>query len=144
MLEILFVKSNKIGSKIIRAVTSEPVSHCAIKFEDLVFHSTMINGVHVDFYKDFIDTHEILFNIKIGSDLAKLSNIKHSRYDYFGILYLGLKLLLGKIGIKLPKKNLWQSTGMYMCTEFISEIVNDKEDSMITPYKLYKKLSEKG
>jgi len=62
-----------------------------------------------------------------------------SMYDYGAFLYIGLKCLLPF----LPKINLWQTTGMFLCTEWVQEVLGREIDSMITPYKLYELLSQK-
>lgn len=82
----------------------------------------------------------------IPDDIGKLlsfsaAHVEHGRYDIGGLLYVGIKLALGCIGINLPKKNLWRSTGMFMCTELVSSYVYGEEDAMITPQKLFDKIS---
>ncbi len=141
MVEILFTTTSRLASRLIRAVTNEPMSHCAIRIGDTVLHSTFRGTTFQDkelFYKE----NCILATIQIPDSVLDLDNIVPSRhyYDFGAFFYLGIKLLLSRIKINLPKKNLWQSTGMYLCTEFITNMLNSEENSTITPYKLYLKL----
>lgn len=141
MIKILFTKSNKIGSYLIRKVLKEPVSHCAILTEDTVVHSTITKGIVAEPLKDFLKCNQILYVVDLPGQDFKMTK---GSYDYGALSYLVIKYLLEMIHIKLPKKNLWQATGMYLCTEYITEVIDMKEHSLITPYKLYKRLSAKG
>lgn len=59
-------------------------------------------------------------------------------YDFGALFYLALRVLFPW----LPKKNLWQTSGMFLCTEWVTEVLEGEEDSMITPYKLFLRLKE--
>ena len=138
-MRILFTRR----SKIIQAVLKEPVTHCAIRYDDYVIHSTY-NGVRVEHVTEFIKHSKVVHEIKIRRDLHKLfltlAKYCRANYDYGAMFYLGFYYLLRRIGLPLPKKNLWQGTGMFLCTEFITQYIDEKEDSMITPYGLYLRL----
>ena len=140
-IELLWTKSNRPFSRLIRAVTGEKASHCVIKWNNFVIHSTF-SGVKVVGAPTFLEQNEVIYRlnheVKI-EDLAAIV-IKYGArfYDLLGFLYLGLRLLFPF----LPKKNLWQITGMFMCTEFLSQFFYGKELSMITPDQLYFKLRE--
>jgi hypothetical protein len=148
-VQILFTRSNTWMSKIIRGVTGEPVSHCAVQVGAFVIHVNLL-GLQVEKIRDFVNINEVMYNSPMLSNmyptqvsqleflLEKISGKGRMAYDIGALLYLGARYILPF----LPKKNLWQCTGMYLCTELITEILDNKEDSMITPYKLYKRLTQ--
>ncbi len=139
-MEILFTTTDSIASRFIRDITGEPVSHCVVRVGEFVIHSSF-KGVVIEPYDLFRKNNKILYRIlgltypsKIRRTLSKYYG---KMYDYPALLYLGLRYLLPSI---VPKQNLWQTTGMFICTEFITQLLEEKEDSMITPYKLYLRL----
>lgn len=140
MYYVLFTRSRLLGSRLIRAVTGEPISHCAMLDTDtwIVTHSTL-SGIRKDTLAKFKLVNEIRYIVPV---YPSRSPNPSAHYDYGAFLYLGLKLILSKVGIRLPKKNLWQSTGMYICTEFISGQVLEKE-LQLTPMGLYRLLTSK-
>lgn len=141
-MRILFTKSNSLFSRIIRKVTGEPVSHCAIASNGYVIHSNL-QGVIIE-TEDYFEAHsQIVYSVEIEDCMDRVTKLlateSHAMYDIGAILYLGVRYLFPW----LPKKNLWQSSGMYLCTEWVTTVVNEKTDSMITPYQLYLTLSNK-
>jgi hypothetical protein len=77
---------------------------------------------------------------KLGVMLEKY---EFSVYDLPAMLFLGLSLLVRRyLKLPLPKSNLWQSTGMFLCTEWVSVFLSQEENSMLTPWKLREKLLE--
>jgi hypothetical protein len=141
-MRILFTKSRYPLSKVILAVTKEPVSHCAISYGPWVIHSNL-RGVHVELCTSFEKTSEIVFSVPVRDNwpatLRALSTSEFRPYDIGALLYLGLRYLCPW----LPKKNLWQSSGMFLCTEWVTAVLDGTPDSMITPYGLYLRLKEK-
>lgn len=137
---VLFTRNNLISSKLIRAITKEEVSHCAILLTNgYVVHSA-INGSVITNLSDFRKSNTIVLNVPIPANLPITVDFARSkRYDWKAFLYLGLRLVLRKIGIRLPKKNLWQTNGMYLCTELVSKVVLNIETEL-TPMGLYYKL----
>jgi len=133
------------------AVTGEPVSHCAIRWDNLVIHSDLL-GLRIEFVEEFLARCEIVHTVELGETeelrtrLTRAILTRRGRiYDLGALLFLGGALLLrSKLGISLPKSNLWRASGMYLCTEFITDIVDSKEDSMITPMGLYNKLTTRN
>lgn len=83
---------------------------------------------------------EIVFSVPIKPDYERLLKVfaenSKAYYDFGAMFYLGLRIWLPW----LPKKNLWQTSGMYLCTEWVTRYLDGTEDSMITPYKLYLRL----
>lgn len=140
MTEILFTTTSTPGSVLIRKITGEPVSHCAIRFDDLVVHAA-IGGVQVNSYEKFAAEHVIALRVSLSEgDIQKTAPYLGDRYDYGALLFLGVRYILKSIGLPTPKVNLWQSANMYICTEFVTSDILNKEDTTITPYQLYLKL----
>jgi hypothetical protein len=70
----------------------------------------------------------------------KCKKYDKSWYDMGAGFFIGLSFLARRyLKIPLPKVNLWQSSGMFICTEWATESIGEV-DSMITPYGLYLKL----
>jgi len=147
-MRILFTTRDQWFSNTICELTGEPVSHVALEFPEhgFVVHSN-IRGVHLQWAETFraenIVVHELEMNIP--DNFQRLGNLllKHefSYYDVGAILYLGGRLALRRhMKMPLAKDNLWQSTGMFLCTEWVTEYLYGEQDSLITPYKLYQKL----
>lgn len=142
MMSVLVTYGQNPLSWLIRKLTKEPASHIAIRWDDWVLHSNL-KGVQWTPYSEFKAT--VLDEIPIPEELPRLlafsaRHVDHGRYDFGGLLYCGLRLSLRHIGIRLPKKNLWQMTGMFACTELVSEYQYGVEDANITPTKLGEKL----
>ena len=98
---------------------------------------------------------EIVFELErtIGGqnllDMGRLGRLlekyEFSLYDFGALFFLGFSFAARKyLKLPLPKSNLWQATGMFLCTEWGSEFIEGEQDSMITPYKLYQKLKSTG
>lgn len=146
-MKILWTKSDKILSVLIRKATKEPVSHCVIETHGMVIHSNLY-GLHIEDALYFKKHCEVIFELELPpSDLdeaklhATLSKYEGRMYDFGALLFAGAALVLRNyFKIPLPKSNLWQSTGMFLCTEWVSKYLDGKENSMITPYGLYLKL----
>lgn len=140
-MRILFTTSDSPLSRLIRKVTSEPVSHCAFEVGGWIIHSNL-KGVHVETPQTFTQKSRIIYSIDIPFDLEKLihtfGRTMNREYDFGALLYLGARAICPW----LPKKNLWQCTGMYLCTELITQYLGSSENSMITPYQLYKELTD--
>lgn len=153
-MDIIFTRNNTIVSKSIIYLTKEPVSHVALDFGWIIVHSNF-RGVHLDYYQNFYRNSEVVFRLKRTTtdlfsgikDKAKVGKLlkdkQFSLYDFGAMLFLAAALTARRyLNIPLPKSNLWQTTGMYLCTEWVSKFLDGKENSMITPYQLYKKLRE--
>ena len=141
-MEILFTTTDLPVSRLIRHVTKEPVSHCAVRIGEFVIHSSF-SGVEILPYSVFASKYKIIYRIySITYPLKVYKTLKKyygHPYDFGALLYLGLRALLPKSWTK--KRNLWQTSGMFLCTEFVTTFIDDKEDSMITPYQLYLRLT---
>jgi hypothetical protein len=144
MMQVLFTTTDGWSSRTIRKLTGEEVSHCAIRISDFVIHSDWA-GVEIMTYQKFAESRQIVYSVPLRQNVNKLmkmlSEAEGSWYDYGAILYMGARILAKKIGINLPKINIWQTTGMFLCTEFVTKLIDKSEDSMITPGQLYTKLT---
>jgi hypothetical protein len=144
---ILFTKSDKIGSRIIRWFTGEGVSHCAVMMSsEVVLHSTG-SGTHLISHARFIQNYNVVYTVWHPAELdhgAALATIG-TGYDFFAIIWLGLKLFLRKMLFRpIERKNNWEQRRVFMCTELVSTLVFGEEDSTITPEALYLKLLATG
>lgn len=151
-MQILFVRSNKIGSRLIRWMTGEPCSHVAMRIGDnLVIHSKF-SGVDIDLWSTFIKEYKLVHVLEPLESavseqevIERLSlDLEGAQYDYMGILYFGIHLLFKKMGISIGKKNAWAKTSNYMCTELVGELVDEKDNSLLTPEELKDKLIKTG
>ncbi len=147
---ILFTTSNYPTSWLIRKLTKEDCSHCALYLPAVnkIIHMNFL-GFRVESPQDFTKHNRILHHVDIPKykDLP-LEYFKDkygkSKYDIKALLFAGIRVLCKKAGISLPKVNLWQTTGMFMCTEFVTDVLTGgQEDSLVTPHQLYEKLNNK-
>ena len=143
-MQILFTyKPNNLFSKLIRDITKEPVSHTAIRVGEFVIHSNF-RGVNIEPYTRFSASNKIAYSVDMVADPNKIRNTldKYWKkwYDVPALFYIGLRYLFPKL---MPKANLWNSSDMFICTEFVTQVVDAKADSLITPYQLYLRLENK-
>lgn len=146
----LFSRNKKIGSKIISYGTSflEPSikntpSHTAILMNNKrVFESTLETGVRIISYKKWLEVNEEVAKIPCTKERSVeevfeyFKSIKHKKYDYMGVLYFSLKLLLFLLfNKKMPKKNKWNNKNKYFCSEIVGKLTNI-DCQMIAPVTL--------
>lgn len=147
-MKLLFTKSQSWFSGLICSTTEEEVSHVSVQINDkFVVHSN-IRGLHIQYLPNFLAKQEKVVSLPI-EELPEvyelLKQYEHKWYDVGAILFLGLSLWLrNKFKLPLPKSNLWQATGMFLCTEFISQLLYGEEMSMLTPEQLYAKVKASG
>lgn len=152
-MQILFVRSNKLGSRLIRYVTGEACSHVALRLDShLVIHAKF-SGVDVDLWETFKRDYEVVHTLEptgqVNTEqiIAKLAlNYEGSHYDYLGFFYLGLYLLAKRLGISsiFGQNNKWAKGPNYMCTELVGELVDGEKNSLLTPEQLKDKLVKTG
>lgn len=135
-MEVLFTKR----SKLIYWALREPVTHVAIRYYDWVIHSNS-KGVNVEFYKNFCELNPIIYRVSHPVLFKNLMGVFVTRqdrgYDFLGAAYLGLRAVFKRVGISLPKANLWEVTGMDFCSELVADILKVNNSSDLTPYQLY-------
>lgn len=154
-MKVLFsYHKNNLLSKVILEVTGQPVSHCAFLYKGTVYHSNF-RGVSQMSLEEFESENKIVIALSPTSEeineymvehlINDFNKLKGSYYDIPGLIYLGIQLACKKyLGITLSKKNLWQISGMFVCTEFLSNVIFDTIDSTITPYDLAMKMINSG
>lgn len=148
MMQLLFTTSEKPMAKLIRWATDEDCSHCAIQWDNLVVHSNW-KGVNIQFLDEFLKENRIIHSSPVQESEDRLTNTivrkDQSLYDVGALLFLGVVLFCRRaLGLrKWPKMNLWQSSGMDLCTEFVTEFIDGKADSLITPHKLFERMNNR-
>ena len=147
-METLFTRSSYPASKLIMAVTGEPMSHCAIKYGNLVLHCNF-TGFQIERYDDFLKHSIIVGTRKAGhsvpcSDILEVIRVNLGRrYDWKAFFYLGIRQILKSLGLPSPKVELTGISGLYICTEFVYSVTIGKPDTLLTPYQLYMQLDTK-
>lgn len=149
---VVFTASNKIGSKIIRFVTGESVSHVAVLMPDSSVAHMAFTGLKQQSITAFLKDNKIVARVAVETDpsiaVARLLAFReqHSRlYDYSALLYLGIMLLYHRLtGVPHHPiyRNRWQKKRLDMCTEFACWMLDREVNSVITPGKLLKELRE--
>lgn len=140
---ILFTSSTNWGSVLIRRATREPVSHVALEFAGLVLQASG-GGVGILSSSEFRAAHEVRFSLSVEtSPEAVFSGIAKTigqPYDWGALFYCGLKVLFPS----LPNRNLWNSSGNYLCTEVAQKFLGLSDNPLVTPYQLYLQLIKNG
>ncbi len=120
-------------SKLIAWGTNSKYSHVAICVSaemNLAIEAITRGGVRARDIRKIKEKYDIyrvkedyIYNLnKVISYLVTKLNLK---YDYFGVLFLGLLKLLAKIGLPLKDKaNKWQIDRDYFCSELCYEAFN--------------------
>lgn len=141
---ILFTTSKYPTSWLIRKITGEDCSHCAIQLGEKVIHCNF-TGVHMVPYKEFIKSNQVKHSMFFAGTMVEnlsasglFARYKSRKYDFLALFYLGMRYLFPF----WPKANLWQTTGLFLCTEFVTEVLDGQENSMLTPHQLYEKLKQ--
>lgn len=143
-MRLLFTKGKgPIGRAICWALQSR-MSHVVIEYNGLVFHSNFF-GVHAIPLEQFLRKAEVVeileTDLKWRELMTTFNKYWHAKYDFLAFAHLGARALLRKLGLKLPKANLWQVTGMFLCTEWVSRTLDGTERTLI-PEQLYERLTK--
>jgi hypothetical protein len=144
-LIILFVNSEKIGSKIIQYGTDEVISHVAVQFEhcEFVYHAYG-SKIHEDSFHDFHAKYNLIDFVKIDmspSDEEKVrvslaNSIWYEAYDKKAFLYFAWDLFKVKFfGKKQATRNPLNSNDDSICTEVIN-LVEDFYQEVTGKYLL--------
>jgi hypothetical protein len=150
MIALLFTRNGKIGSRVIRWVADEDVSHVAIRIADTVFEARF-SGVALSTFSEFITHHDIVHTVYIDCDLDTARNrllrhmaTKRGYYDYPAFIMLGLLLIwkrLTKSSAPIAR-NPWQKPWMDMCTELATYMLGMPTNGTLTPGQLYQVVIE--
>jgi hypothetical protein len=65
--------------------------------------------------------------------------IKGKKYDYLGVIYLGLCIIPTFLGLNLPKKNKLESPNRYFCCEVLGKLTG-KYYGMSSPIQILEDL----
>lgn len=156
MISLMFTRSNKIGSKLIRWGYMGETSHFAIGFDDkIVFHSHF-GGPRVDWHHEFISKNELVYSIYLDLALELEEKIyslirskqKFSGYDYGALFYAALSTLLSRLFMSGRfDRNLWASSRRALClemAEYLEPITGKIQDlDTMFPDELYFLLKDK-
>lgn len=143
-MRLLFTKGKgPVGQTVAWALRSR-MSHVVIEYNGLVFHSNFW-GVHAIPIERFLEKAKVIEIVEIDLTWRELrtnfNKYWHARYDFLAFLHLGVRAVLRRAGLKLPKANLWQVTGMFLCTEWVTRTLHGTERTL-TPEQLYERLTK--
>ena len=164
-MKYLFVKSDKIGSKIIRWGLKSQSSHFAVCFDEdmgpgcgIVFHSYGSKGTHLLWLSDFLQTYQVVYAVEPFEPTeesvyrAILSQDRGQGYDFKALLWWAWRGFLARFfGIPIPSSNSWQQNGYALCTKLAEGPLKLSgmdltgiDFEMISPDALYKKMIDSG
>lgn len=132
-MKLLWLKADKIGSKLIRWGLNSDCSHFGICFDEdendrgIAFHSYG-TGTRLEWLKSFKKKYTVVHHLSPNWEMsleqeekvykAILEDESGRMYDYAGLVYFALVVIKNKImgGSKLPRHNSWQNRNMRTCT----------------------------
>lgn len=137
------------GTKHLSKHNKTSPSHVAILVNNRWVHeATINNGVRVisieTWQKYFNEVARVNYSKSMDYSVIKneLKLIKNKRYDWLGVIYLGLCVAANKIlKIPIPKKNILESKNKFFCCEVIEKITNNYY-GMHTPTQILSKYYE--
>lgn len=158
-MKLIFTRSHKPLSLLIRWGTGEPVTHMAIVFDDfLVFQSNLL-GVGLEAFEYFKKSCEIVYTIDYPMDeeaeeavyKALIPKFYGQPYGWGAFVYDSWRLILKKfLRIPMPKVNPMDSASQKLCFELVEALPPEivpwnkamplAELGMSTPYELYLRL----
>lgn len=146
---VIFCESDSFVSRTIRDVTKEDDSHVALLFDETVLHFRFLGfeSMHIEEFEQIYRIHDILLPPKeiMVSEQAVIKHYSGKAYDFIGMLYIGLFLLVRDLsGFHLPGGNYWQNKRDRFCVEFAAEICLGEKGSMWTPGQFKATLFENG
>lgn len=158
-MKLVWTKSTKPLSLLIRAITGQDCSHFAFVFNNrakgVMFESNLL-GTHIKFYESskphFEIVHELNLDVPVPIEDAiwdvVVEKYDGKRYDIGGALYLGVRILMRRfLKIPLPKQNIWADPNAYFCDEvfealhFIDSLPKiPVSNGLETPHDVWEKL----
>lgn len=162
-MKLLFVKSNKLGSRFIRWGLESDCSHVAISFDDtIVFHSVS-GGATLEWLGLFTRHYEIVHSLKFKAPMilqdeediyqGMLAEYSGQGYDFKALAFWFYRGILKRFfNVPLPEKNDWAVQGYNLCTGMVGGVKwirqwareNKIDLEMIKPHDLYQKLLATG
>jgi len=140
--DILLFKGEDGISKIIAWGTESTYSHVAICVSpemNLAIEAMTRGGVRARDIRQIKSAYDI-YRVKenhaynLDKTIAYLVSKLNLKYDYFGVIFLGILKLLTKIGIPLKKAaNKWQKERDYFCSELCYEAFHNGGGLDIVP-----------
>lgn len=164
-MKFLFVKADKIGSKIIQWGLKSKSSHFAICFDEdlkkgegIVFHSYGTKGTHLLWLSDFLETYQVVYAVEQpdtsdeGVYRSIIAQDRGQGYDFKALLWWAWRGALFRFfGLPIPTKNAWQQNGYALCTKLAEGPLklagmdtSGIDFEMISPDDLYLKMIESG
>jgi len=167
-VKLLFVKSNKIGSRLIRWTLKEDCSHFAVCFDDeangsgIAFES-IPSGAKLSWFGAFRRTHTLVHALSFKTPmplrdeediyLGMLSQYSNQGYDFRALAFWIFAAIAWRVfGISLPNKNPWAVAGFNLCTGLAGGVkwidqwakASKIDLEMIGPQDLYSRLLRTG
>ena len=154
----LFSRRDLIGSKTISWGTKhlypefkKTPSHVAILVNNRWVHeSTLDSGIRVMSYEKWLNINDEVAKIACEKewDYEYIKNlfrdIKDKKYDWAGIVYLGLWMVPSKLlNVSIPNKNLLECPDRYFCSEVMGYMLGSNYD-MKAPVQILKELHGKN
>jgi hypothetical protein len=140
---IMFTKSKKVGSRVIRWITGEDISHVALLLNAGVVVHAKFTGVDIDSLEHFLKENTVVRRYSYtGSDAINIEkramSLEGSSYDKLAFFGMGFYMLMMKyIGWSIPAFSHWAERGQFICTEFIDTIIGEKEcNKHLSPMQL--------
>ena len=128
--DILLFKGTDGISRLIQWGTGSKYSHVAVCVSpemNLAIEAITRGGVRARDIRQIHQEYDV-FRIKeaqpyeLDKTVSYMVDKLNQRYDYLGVLFLGLLKLLSKLGLPLKKKaNKWQKSKDYFCSELVYE-----------------------
>jgi hypothetical protein len=147
-MNLLFTRNKKLGSRLIRLITGDDVSHVAIEYWGMVYHMTA-KGYMIQTLRKFVIHNEIVHvkylnisPITLNERLDAAAE-KHHGYDYFALIWLGVLLTAHRLTGYVITRNHWQKPWLDLCTEFVTSMIGQSADSIITPGALWRTIKDK-
>lgn len=137
-MRVLFTTNCSLGSRLIRWVTGETVSHVAISWSDITYHSSMLGGgVNLVWTDTFLEHNTVVAEVPWtpdGSLRTRLRTVANEGYDWVLLVTLGLR----RLGLPVP---LADNPYRDICTELVTEHLLGIPDKL-TPGQLLARLKE--
>lgn len=130
-VDVLFSTNEMIGSKLIRLGTKhltkgikDTPSHVALLINERWVHEATGSGVHIMSYPEWLKHQREVAKISLPSreyqEIAdQFRKIKGKKYDYPGVIYLGLCIIPTFLGLPLLQKNKLESKDKFFCCEVV-------------------------
>lgn len=135
-MKLVWTKSNRILSKLIRWGLGVDCSHFLIVFESpaggLCFESNLL-GTHPKFWKTDKKTLTIVHQIDLPLSVEVEDHVwdvvvdkyDGKGYDYYAFAYFAWRVLLKKcFNIAMPPKNKWAQNGSFLCDEVYVALID--------------------